>query len=193
MYRWLLPAHFYQNQRDLSQPCNINISQAEGKPWGCLCLSYAIGLQKLSSSFSQYNGLQIGKTHRRTQSRLPALLWRYCKTQGQKDAGGGGQTAENGTTMTKRAPLSETWLVLCETPPHTPHQAGCRPHSETCISSHPLTAPKRSPKETSLLLLTDTAVFTKSMQPQRKYISQNFPAHTTMLNLLCGFFLIPLF
>lgn len=28
------------HQRDLSQPHNINILQAEGKPWGCLCLGY---------------------------------------------------------------------------------------------------------------------------------------------------------
>lgn len=33
------------HQRDLSQPCNINILQAEGKPWGCASTT-AIGLQQ---------------------------------------------------------------------------------------------------------------------------------------------------
>lgn len=145
-----------------------------------------------AAASASINGLKIGKTHRRTQPSLPSLLWSYCQTQGQKDAGGGGQAAENGTTMTRRAPYLRPDSCIVR-PPHAPHQTCCRPHLETCISSHPLTAPKRSPKEILLPLLADTDVFTKSMQPQRKYISQNFPAHTTMLNLLCGFFIIPLF
>lgn len=110
------------HQGELSQTLNINIFQGEGKSCGCLCLNYCNRIleaqQQHSSSFGQYNGLQIGKRHRRTQPSFPFLLRNYCKTQVQEDAGGGGQTAENGTAMARSAALPETWLVHRETP-HT--------------------------------------------------------------------------